>query len=230
MLGPVKRMLKNVPVLGPALRRTAGLIRRQPVFLSSAQFWEDRYRTGGNSGAGSYNRLARFKADTMNEFVRRNCISSVIEFGCGDGSQLGLADYPRYIGIDVSEKAVEICRRLFGNDPSKSFLTADALPAGTTADIALSLDVIYHLVEDSVFDAYMRKLFDSAGRFAAIYSSNEDKTWPARHVRHRRFTNWIECNRPDWILRQFIKNEYPYDPNDETNTSFADFYIFHRAQ
>jgi hypothetical protein len=40
-------------------------------------------------------------------------------------------------------------------------------------DLELSLDVIYHLVEDEVFDAYMRSLFAHAGRFVVIYSSNK---------------------------------------------------------
>ena len=42
--------------------------------------------------------LAKFKARVMNDFVRENGIRSVIELGCGDGMQLALADYPRYLG------------------------------------------------------------------------------------------------------------------------------------
>lgn len=37
-----------------------------------------------------------------NDFVRARGIDSVIEFGCGDGAQLALAEYPAYGGIDVS--------------------------------------------------------------------------------------------------------------------------------
>lgn len=31
-------------------------------FSGSASYWENRYVRGGNSGAGSYNRLSEFKA------------------------------------------------------------------------------------------------------------------------------------------------------------------------
>ena len=49
---------------------------------------------GGNSGAGSYNKIAIFKAKIMNQFVLENNIQHVIEFGFGDGAQLERAKYP----------------------------------------------------------------------------------------------------------------------------------------
>lgn len=42
------------------------------------------------------------------------------------------------------------------------------------ADLSLSLDVIYHLVEDEVFETYINTLFKSARRYVIIYSSNSD--------------------------------------------------------
>lgn len=69
----------------------------------SSEYWERRYAAGHNSGAGSYGALAEFKADVINRFVARNSVQTVIEFGCGDGAQLELADYRHYVGYDVSE-------------------------------------------------------------------------------------------------------------------------------
>jgi cyclopropane fatty-acyl-phospholipid synthase-like methyltransferase len=86
---------------------------RQVFFPGSKRYWDNRYSQGDNSGAGSYGRLAEFKAEILNKFVAENNIRSVIEFGCGDGNQLMLANYPYYIGVDVSPKAIEICRKLF---------------------------------------------------------------------------------------------------------------------
>jgi hypothetical protein len=150
----------------------------------------------------------------------------VVEYGCGDGAQLKLAKYPLYTGIDVSVTAVERCRRLFSGDPSKKFLNSDARTSKITADLALSLDVVYHLVEDPVFDTYMRRLFDSAASFVIIYSSNVEEAWSGSHVRHRQFTRWIDQNKPDWRLVSILKNAYPYDDKNPAGTSFADFYIF----
>ncbi len=65
-------------------------------FPGSNKYWTQRYAEGGNSGAGSYGKFARFKAEVINKFVSEREIKSVIEFGCGDGNQLKLANYSRF--------------------------------------------------------------------------------------------------------------------------------------
>ncbi len=48
----------------------------KPKFTRSAKFnskkyWNDRYVKGGNSGTGSYNELAKFKAHIINSFIEK---------------------------------------------------------------------------------------------------------------------------------------------------------------
>jgi SAM-dependent methyltransferase len=202
---------------------------RQKAFAGSTPYWEKRYARGGRSGAGSYGKLAEFKARILNDFVTDQGVQTVLEFGCGDGNQLTLANYPRYHGLDVSEKAISACRERFSNDPSKTFeLLKDY--SGKTAELVLSLDVIYHLVEDKIFELHMRSLFTAAGRFVSIYSSNADHVHgdgPSVHVRHRRFTAWVDEHAQDWKLLSHIPNEYPFRGDTRTG-SFADFYFFRR--
>jgi hypothetical protein len=199
--------------------------RPQPVVAELQPFegdnyWSERYRSGGNSGGGSYGRLAEFKASIINAFVQEHGINSVIEFGCGDGAQLQLARYPAYLGFDIADEAVAMCRAIAANDKTKAFRNVSQYKH-ERADLALSLDVIFHLVEDHVFQEYMRCLFSSADRYVIIYSSNYDEDWPAPHVKHRKFTDWIEKFHSDFVLIQDIPNRYP-------NESFADFYIFEK--
>ena len=99
----------------------------------------------------------------------------MIEFGCGDGNQLSLVRYPRYLGLDVSPHAVELCRERFSGDHTKEFRVLGEY-AGETADLALSLDVLYHLVEDEVFDAHMRTLFAAGERFVIVFSTNAGRS------------------------------------------------------
>jgi SAM-dependent methyltransferase len=200
-------------------------------FRGSRDYWERRYAKGGNSGKGSYGEFAEFKAEILNNFVIANHIRSVIEFGCGDGNQLSLARYPQYIGIDISHTALNRCREKFSGDSTKLFLLSNEYN-GQTAECALSLDVLYHLVEDQVFADYLRNLFSSASRFVVIYTSNVAPDELAvrnsqmrTHVRHRYVTGYVAEHYPEWKLVENIPNRYPY--NWETGKgSFAEFFVY----
>ncbi len=199
-------------------------------FPGSVLYWELRYSKGGNSGAGSYNHLAKWKADIINHFISENGIESVIELGCGDGNQLSLINCKKYIGLDVSSTAISLCKNKFQADTTKSFFLFNPLYFVDNhklfnAELALSLDVIYHLVEDEIFHAYMQALFSVANKFVIIYSSNREGV-PHYHVRERKFTDWINENASNWKLIQKIENLYSYNPADPENTSISDFYIF----
>src|SRR5690606_34394668 len=143
-------------------------------------------------------RLAQYKADILNDFVASHDVGSVIEFGSGDGAQLDLARYPDYLGVDVSPTIIEATRQRVASDPSNRFIHLDDL-AGESADLSLSLDVIYHLVEDDVFARYMQQLFDASKKYVIVYSSNENRQSDAVHVRHRKFTDWVAQHRPDFV-------------------------------
>ena len=231
----LKALVIATPVLGPAARSIARIPiikgwRNSLRFQGSSNYWKERYQQGGTSGPGSAGHLAEFKAEVLNEFVANNGIQSVIEFGCGDGVQLGLAKYPLYAGVDVAEGSVANCRQRFSGDPTKTFYLANQVPENLGQfDLVLSLDVIFHLVENKVFDAYMHSLFAHAGRFVVIFSSDKDEPGDAPHVRHRAFTQWIKTHQPKWKQTGYVPNKFPFDPTRPDDTSFADFYIFEQV-
>ncbi len=196
-------------------------------FTTSGAYWNERYERGGHSGSGSGGRLAAFKAETLNRLVAENDIQSVLELGCGDGRQLALAEYPSYVGVDISSTAVGLCCEKFAADRSKRFVL-DGADELETADLVMSLDVIFHLVEDDVFHAYMTRLFKHAGRMVAVYSSDWEQATPNAHVRHRAFSAWIARHAPGWERVARVANPYPYDPARPAETSFADFHIYAR--
>lgn len=212
------------------LKRSIYKIKKKFVpanFTDSTTYWIDRYRSGGNSGAGSYDDLASFKAKVINTFIKNNSIKSVVEFGCGDGNQLSLFIIEKYIGYDVSPDAVELCRRKFKDDSTKEFFLLNQF-TDLQVDLTLSLDVLYHLTEDNIYEDYMDRLFASSLNHVIIYSSNtEQSEKEVPHVRARKFTDWIEENRPDFELLQHIPNEHPF--NEITGAgSKADFFIYGR--
>lgn len=227
----LKKIIKATPVIGKLAISLNQVIKSKKTTsiaknFKSQDYWENRYRANGNSGAGSYHHFAEFKAETINNFITENNIESVLELGCGDGNQLKLAKYKKYIGFDVSQKSIALCKESFKNDATKKFGLMDSY-SNERCQLTLSLDVIYHLVEDKVFNDYMKTLFSAAEKFVIIYASNTDdqSLTSAIHVRHRKFTLWIESNCPDWKLLKHVPNKYPYN-GDTTKTSFADFYFF----
>ena len=121
---------------------------------------------------------------------------------------------------------MEHCRRLFAHDPTKRFEQVDRYQ-DESAELALSIDVVYHLVEDAVFQQHMRLVFDAARRFAIVYSSDVDLgVESVSHVRHRQFTDWVRANRPDFRLVQRVADT-TVTPNSPSPT--AEFFVFERS-
>jgi SAM-dependent methyltransferase len=194
--------------------------------FNSKKYWESRYAAGGNSGDGSYGRLAAYKAAFINDFISKNNIRCALEMGCGDGHQLSIINYPQYIGLDVSETIIRQCIKKFSADQSKTFRVYNPLqtsfPDNSTVDLALSLDVIYHIVELKTYLKYLQDLFNASSSFVIIYSTDFYLA-ETEHVLHRKFTDDVKKLFTDWQLIHHEPNPYPGNGEQE---SMAAFYVY----
>jgi hypothetical protein len=233
----MKEQLRRLVLGAPLLRRPAAQalrVVRRIGFSGSADFWEHHYAGGGTSGPGSYGEFAEFKAGVLNSFVHDKHVTSVIEFGCGDGNQLSLLRYEKYIGLDVSRTVLRRCKERFADDLSKSFFLYDPFcfvdHGGVfRAELGLSLEVVFHLIEDDVFHQYMSHLFSSATRYVSVFSSDTDEQMSRTpEVRHRRFTNWVEQHASEWELVQRVPHPHPWDAATSTG-SLSEFFFFART-
>jgi SAM-dependent methyltransferase len=224
----VNLLLKKIPLLRNIAWRLRWLFA---PFPGSRAYWEARYASAGDSGRGSGGAEAAYKAEVINRFVRLHAVRSVIEFGCGDGRMLARFALPSYRGYDVSLTAVQHCRAVFQGDASKSFAVL-AEYANERVELALSLDVIYHLVEDEAFAEHMRLLFGAARRFVIIYSSHSSRNdaYEHSHIRQREFLHWIETYRPDWELTERIPTPASVRQNDWLDIEPAFFFFRWRTQ
>ena len=201
---------------------------------SNSKYWDSRYESGGDSGMGSFGKLAEYKANFLNRFVEKNVINSIVEIGCGDGNQLKLYRFPAYLGLDISPTAISKCKAAFSGDKFKKFVEFQS-KLGFCAkhrikgDLALSIDVIFHLIIDEHYYTYLDELFSCSNQWVIIYSSNSDDAPPASHVRHRIFVDDIYKRFPGWQLHVTEQNPYPFKGNSETG-SFADFFVFKREE
>lgn len=177
--------------------------------FNSKEYWDNRYKKNGNSGPGSYNEFAENKAKIINEFVNKNNIKSIIDYGVGDGNVLKLIDTKniKYIGIDVSEFIINKCKELFKNDGTKKFILEKDVK-NISADLVLSCDVIFHLIEDNIFYDYMKLLFELSKKYVIIYApnTNDNSKDKAIHVKKREFIKYIFDKYPEYNLVERIKN------------------------
>lgn len=168
-------------------------------------YWEQRYRLGRSSGAGSEGAEGRYKAAYLSEFIAENDVQSVVDWGCGDGQVLKQADLhgAQYIGIDISPTIIAKMRDKFAKlGPRYLFYTVDAFETGTRTqhDLALSFDVLFHFPDDTDYRQYLTNLFSSSSKFVMIYSTNYDLGRTAKHVYRRTFTTDVAQWFPEWSL------------------------------
>lgn len=198
--------------------------------FDSVEYWQKRYASGGNSGAGSYGALADFKANSLNRFIADNGILSVIEFGSGDGNQLKQLRVPRYVGFDVSSKAIEDTKTLFANDSTKTFYVYDPdkyMPTDIfMAQIAISMDVILHLTEERRYERYLANLSKSTLKYIGIFNSATEQQLPkmASHNRFRDHRQWLTLNAPEFheVRVDLLPEELEYPIN-------TGFYYYERS-
>lgn len=180
--------------------------------MNTKEYWENRYANGGNSGSGSMGKLAEYKAEFVSRFISEEGIYTVGDFGCGNSMLASQFVCTAYYGYDIADNigALNISGAV-----------------GEKYDLTISLDVIFHLLEDSTFENYMNLLFDASSKYVIIYSSNGDCGLElAPHMIDREFTDWVSENKPEFELIYTEKNRYSFDINNPTETSISNWYIY----
>lgn len=168
------------------------------------RYWDRRYRDGRSSGAGSEGDEGRYKADYVTRFCEENNITSVIDWGVGDGQVLELIRFPKnvvYVGVDVSPTIIEKVREKF--PVHYVFKTVDEYRRTVPQwrfNTALSMDVLFHFPDDNDYCQYLAYLFGSATKYVVIYSTNYDGGRTSRHVMRREFTRDVAVLHPEWKL------------------------------
>lgn len=159
------------------------------MLFNSKEYWENRYKNNETSGDGSYKDSARVKADYINTLIKKYNIKKINDLGHGDGNQISLINgFDLYTGYDVSTTVRKKCIEKFESNPSYIFI--DDIKKFVHGDLAMSLDVIYHIIEENIYKEYLETLF-SLGNFILIYTVNENLS-PSPHVLFRKFTPYIE--------------------------------------
>ena len=136
-----------------------------------------------------------YKAKIINGFINKNQIQSIIDLGCGDGNQLNYYDIKqrKYCGYDVSDDLIDKLKLIYRGRDNYSFLKYNEKDQLNDSMLTMSIDVIYHLIDDESYFEYMNLLFTKSNKYVIIYSSNFDHD-QKNHIKHRKFSEYVEEN------------------------------------
>jgi SAM-dependent methyltransferase len=97
------------------------------------------------SGPGSFPSVVGEWISTLKSYVEENSIKSVVDYGCGDFAIYKNFDWSNvdYLGIDISELALELARKNSEGRTTVKFLQQDSLTV-PPADLLIVKDVFGH--------------------------------------------------------------------------------------
>jgi hypothetical protein len=121
----------------------------------------------------------------------------------------------------VSSTVIDKCKELL---PQYDFYTTNNIPENLISDLVTSLDVIYHLVEDDVYDAYMKQLTAFNSKYILVYGTNFDKNDYSEHVRARKFTDHSAFDDYELIYNK----PNPLLKDHDGQGTFGDWFLFKR--
>jgi SAM-dependent methyltransferase len=142
-----------------------------------ADFWEDRYQSGGNSGAGSRGEEADWKIARIAERVASHGVRSILDLGSGDGyvARRLMERLPpdvSYLGIDIAPSAVNLAASQALSN--MRFEVADFTGGFQgSADLVLCMDVLFHLSTPEKQQAAIDAICRSFRKLAVVAAWNE---------------------------------------------------------
>lgn len=175
------------------------------MFEWESQYFDKRYASGRNSGAGSEAGAVRHKVELISGLPE---VEKVLEIGCGDfnfGKALmeKLPQRAEYMGLDISKVIID--RNLAEHENARiQFSHIAGLPkTPMQTDLLLCLDVLFHVRDLGEYYAMLAWLRSVSWKYLAVtayeYSGPSDD-----HLRIRKF-NPNHFGEP--IVREVIEED-----------------------
>lgn len=192
--------------------------------MRSIEFWVKRYNNNDTSGNGSVNKLGTFKVNLINDFIKKNGIESVCDFGFGD-TQIGskiIVD--SYTGFDITDKFLDKSDIFVANNVKLINRSFDKINYTNEFDVVMCLDVLYHILEDE--QEYMRVALDNmitaSKKYLIIYAQNSYNTqFDDEYKLHMFNSKWKQhlASKPLELL---------YEQDEPVDGCSAQFYIYEK--
>jgi hypothetical protein len=194
-------------------------------------YWEDRYRKGGDSGKGSRGWSRNWKWFYINRYVNISN-STVIDVGCGDLDFWKGRSCKHYIGIDISLTRIELNK---GKRPDWNFICGDASKylKMDPSDVVFCNDILFHIIDDETYRKILEHLTIYSKQYIFIYTWWKNpflpKTGDGEYQKYRDFDSFryifdqanfelirkiktprfINPYGAMWIFKKKLNSEYP---------------------
>ena len=193
---------------------------------TTAEYWDHRHRNVDDLRSGAHLgydtgsneilyavRLGRL-VEIMGDLTAPEAPLRVLDAGCGKGwfaRAMGRFGH-RVDGIDVSGYAVDHCRRLGGAAERYEVASLDAWRPPYLYDLVLSVDVLFHVMDDQLWERSVVNLA-SVVRLGGLivlaeHHADEDRTW-SDYQRTRALSRYRMVLEPrGWRYERFVPNRF----------------------
>lgn len=188
--------------------------------FNTRRYWNRRYQRGSGSSFEPHEGVINFETGLINEFIKKHEIKSVLDMGCGDGSVFQrLRNLPIYHGMDISSIIIARMQQKYEKDDSRMFFEPHTMP-DYYYDLVISIDTIYHLVNDHEYIDYLEKLEKKCKNYLIISSTNYNAYYGGGYIRHRAFLKDIK----DLGFKLLKKVDSPFD------TDQCGYFVFEKLK
>lgn len=188
-------------------------------------YWEQRYKNGGNSGEGSRGKHREWKWSILNKYI--NGIDNIVDVGCGDLAFMEGIDAINYTGIDISQTMVARNTKI---KPEWNFIlsSADIKIDGVKGDVVFCHDMLFHIMDDDIYEKILENLIAYSNEYISIFTWNKNplRKW-FRSVEHDSYQFYRDFNK---YIPMFENAGFELIANCKSETStFGSMYIFKKV-
>lgn len=178
-------------------------------------YWDKRYKNGGDSGKGSIGRHRDWKWHVIEKYA--GSVNHVADIGCGDLSFWNGRDCLDYIGLDLSKVIYQknILKRprwLFFNHNASKYNSE------ISGDIVFCLDCLFHILDEFEYKQTISNLckYSSDWIFIFTWRKNPFTTW--KYALNYLITKQWKDLFPSLMKRKTTDNHY------QKYRDFSDYY------
>lgn len=126
--------------------------------INTKSYWEQRFSSQSWEEKNGREQSAEFAHDQIRHFgIKQNFAGSILDFGCalGDAFPIYKKAFPNanLIGIDISQKAIELCKAHFGT--IATFIQGD-FKSVPDVDVIIASNVFEHLSNHIEIATYLQ--------------------------------------------------------------------------